>query len=150
MYRVLVTLAALSLATPGFADNHATGDAAKGAKTFNKCKSCHMIVSDTDEVIQKGGKTGPNLWGIYQRVPGSVEDYKYGKDMVAAGELVPDGWDEETFVAYVADPKKWLQTTLESNKVRSKMSFKLKKANDAKDVWAYLLSVGPEPVAATE
>ena len=33
------------------------GDAAKGEKGFNKCKSCHMIVDDGGDTIVKGGKT---------------------------------------------------------------------------------------------
>lgn len=145
MYRVLTTVAALALAVPAFADGHASGDAAKGKKAFNKCKSCHMIVSDEGETIVKGGKTGPNLYGIYQRVPGTAEGYKYGKDMVAAGETLPGGWDEATFVEYVADPRAWVKKALDSTGAKSKMSFKLKKEKDAMNVWAYLVSVGPAP-----
>jgi len=146
MNRILATLAAVTLAAPVFADGHATGDADAGEKVFKKCKSCHMIVSDAGDTIQKGGKTGPNLWGLYQRVPGTA-DYKYGKDLVAAGETMPDGWDEATFVAYVADPRGWLREVTDNSKAKSKMSFKLKKEEDAANVWAYLVSVGPEPAA---
>ena len=145
MNRIFATLMAATFAVPAFADGHATGDAEAGEKVFNKCKSCHMIVSDADETIVKGGKTGPNLWGVYQRQPGSVEGFKYGKDLIAAGEGLPDGWTEEMFIEYVADPKKWLQATLDSTKAKSKMSFKLKKAEDAANVWAFLVSVGPAP-----
>ncbi|MFK7877461.1 MAG: cytochrome c family protein [Paracoccaceae bacterium] len=143
MNRILATLAAVTLAAPAFADGHATGDAAAGEKVFNKCKSCHMIVSDAGETILKGGKTGPNLWGVFQRQPGSLDGFKYGKDLVAAGETMTDGWDEASFSAYVEDPRKWLRATLDNSKAKSKMSFKLKKAEDQADVWAYLVSVGP-------
>jgi len=145
MNRILATLAAAALAGPVFAGGHATGDAAAGEKVFNKCKSCHMIVSDTDETIVKGGKTGPNLWGVYQRVPGGMDGFKYGKDLVAAGEITEGGWDEEMFVSYVADPRAWLREVTDNSKAKSKMSFKLKDAEDAANVWAYLVSVGPAP-----
>ncbi len=130
------------LAAPAFADGHATGDAEAGEKEWRKCKSCHMIVADDGTEVQKGGKTGPNLYGILGRTAGSVEDFKYGESIVAAGEagLV---WDEAQFVTYVADPKKFLQETLDDSKAKSKMSFKLKDAEDAANVWAYLVSVGP-------
>jgi cytochrome c len=130
-------LAATLFAAPAFAEGHASGDAGKGAKSFNKCKSCHVIVSDAGETIVKGGKTGPNLYGLVGRTAGTVEGYKYGKSLVAAGEagLV---WDEEQFVAYALDPKKFLQEYLDDSKARSKMSFKLKKGGE--DIYAYLAS----------
>ncbi len=68
------TLAALALATPVLAE----GDAAKGESDFKKCKACHMIVADDGTEIQKGGKTGPNLYGVVGRPVASVADFKYG------------------------------------------------------------------------
>ena len=113
-----------ALAMPAFADGHASGDAAEGESVFKKCRSCHMIVADDDTVIQKGGKTGPNLYGIYQRVPGSVDGFRYGKSLasVAEGGIMDDGWNEEQFVSYVADPKAWLVEVLDDSKAKSKMS----------------------------
>lgn len=143
-FTAIAALTTALLAVPAFADGHATGDAEAGEKVFKKCKSCHMIV-DGDNVVQKGGKTGPNLYGLYQRVPGSVEGFKYGKSLVMFTEngLMDEGWNEEEFVAYVADPKAWLKDRLDDSKAKSKMTFKLKDAEDAANLWAYLVSVGP-------
>lgn len=148
MNRFLTTLAALALAGPAFAEGHASGDAAEGEKVFNKCKSCHMIVSDAGEEIVKGGRTGPNMYGLIGRVPGTVEDFRYGDDLVAAGAMFADGWTEEMFVAYVQDPRGWLRETLDDSKAKSKMSFKLRNDEEAANVWAYIVSVGPAPEAA--
>ena len=52
-------------------------------------------------------------------------------------------WDEASFIDWSADPSKYLTEKLEK-KERSKMSFKLKDADDATDIWAYLVSVGPK------
>lgn len=134
----LTVLAVLALsAAPAFA----AGDAAKGEKQFKKCKSCHMVVSPEGDVLFKGGKVGPNLYGVIGRAAGGVEGFKYGKDLAAAGEggLI---WDEENIVAYMADPKKFLQETL-GKKAKSKMTFRLKK--NGEDVAAYLASVSPAP-----
>ena len=138
MNRVLATVIVGLLAVPAFAE----GDAAKGEKEFNKCKSCHMVVAEDGTEIVKGGKTGPNLWGIVGRTAGTYPDFRYGDDIVAAGEkgLV---WDEANFVAYVADPRAYLREYLGDSKAKSNMSFKL--AKGAEDVWAYLASVGPAP-----
>ncbi|MEP5154965.1 cytochrome C [Planktotalea sp.] len=126
-------IAATVFAAPAFAE----GDAAKGEKTFKKCKSCHMI-KNGDDIIVKGGKTGPNLYGVIGRTAGTVEGYKYGKSIVDAGEqgLV---WDAESVAAFTADPKGYLKEVLDDSKAKSKMSFRLKKG--AEDVVAYLESV---------
>lgn len=132
-FALIATLGlALGAAAPTFA-----ADVAKGEKTFKKCKSCHMIANG-DEVIYKGGKTGPNLYGVIGRTAGTYEGFKYGKDLVAAGAagLV---WDEENFVEYAKNPKKFLRAYLDDKKAKSKMSYKLKKGGE--DVAAYLVSV---------
>lgn len=129
------------LSAPVFADGHATGDAEAGAKVFNKCKSCHTITDAEGNKIVKGGRTGPNLYGVFNRVAGS-SDFKYAKSIVAAGEAGVT-WDEGNFINYVADPKKFLAEATGDARAKSKMSFKLKKQEDAANVWAYLVSVGP-------
>jgi|TARA_B110000211_G_C13871634_1_gene461092 cytochrome c len=140
MIRTLIAIAALSFSVPAFADGHSTGDAEAGAKTFKKCKSCHMIVADDGEVILKGGKSGPNLYGVIGMTAGTSEGFKYSKDLMAAGEagLV---WDEELLATWVQDPKAFLKDYLDNSKAKSKMSFKLKKGGE--DVAVYLASVGP-------
>ena len=140
----LISAAILGLlAAPALAE----GDPAKGEKGFNKCKSCHTVMSDSGDVIVKGGKTGPNLWGVAGRTAGTVEGFKYGDDLVAAGEggLV---WDEESFVAYAADPRKFLREVTGDSKAKSKMSFRLKKGGE--DIYAFLASHGPAPEEGAE
>jgi len=138
--RTLAILAAVSVASPTFAE----GDAAKGEKLFKKCKACHMIVNG-DDVIFKGGKTGPNLYGIIGSAAGATEDFKYGKSLAAAGEagLV---WDEELIAKYVLDPKAFLKEYLDDGGAKSSMSFRLKKGGE--DIAAYLASVAPAPEAS--
>lgn len=115
------TLVALSL--PASAE----GDAAKGEKQFNKCKACHMIASESETIV-KGGKTGPNLYGVVGRVKGSVEGFSYSDGLVAKGA---DGavWDEANIAEYVKDPSAYIGS-------KSKMTFKLAKGSE--DVAAYL------------
>lgn len=128
-------LAALALATPVFA----SGDAHEGEEDFKKCKSCHAIVADDGTEIVKGGKTGPNLYGVVGRAAGSA-DFKYGDSLKAAGEggLV---WDEDNLAKFIADPKGFLKEATGDDKAKTKMTFKLSKG--AEDMAAYLASVGP-------
>lgn len=131
---LIATAALFALSAPAFAS-----DAEKGEKEFKKCKACHMIVADDGTEIVKGGKTGPNLYGVVGRTAGTA-DFKYGDSIVAAGAagLV---WDEENLVAYMADPKAFLAEVTGDAAAKSKMSFKLSKGGD--DLAAYLASVGP-------
>lgn len=125
-----------------------TGDAEAGEKTFRSCKSCHSIVNtETEEVIYKGGKTGPNLYGVAYNKAASAEDFNYSSSLEEAGEkgLM---WTEENFVAFVKDPKDFLKEHLGDDGARSKMSFKLRK--DHEDVFAYLASVGPDMEAKAD
>ncbi len=135
MHRILAAATAVAglLAAPVMAE----GDADKGEKGFKKCKSCHMIVSDAGDTIVKGGKTGPNLYGLPGRTVASA-DFKYGDSIISVGEA-GTVWDEETFVGYVQDPKKWLIEATGDSKAKSKMAFKLKKGGE--DIYAYLVSV---------
>lgn len=122
------------------AEGHSSGDPEAGEKGFNKCKSCHSVISDGGEKIVKGGKTGPNLYGLSGRVAASVDGFSYGKSIKALGES-GFAWEEAEFVAYVADPTDFLKEKLDDSKARSKMSFKLKKEEDALNIWAYLVSL---------
>ncbi|GAA6178405.1 MULTISPECIES: c-type cytochrome [Sulfitobacter] len=141
------TLALAFLGMPVFADGHATGDANAGEKVFKRCKACHSIIDTSGDVIQKGGAVGPNLYGLYNRIAGTdpVFSDKYGSSIVEAGESGL-AWSETDFMSYVADPKKFLAVYLDDKQAKSKMGFKLKKVDDARDIWAYLVSVGPEVV----
>lgn len=134
MIRTLTAVALMITAAPAFAE----GDAAAGEKGFNKCKSCHMVVSPAGDTIVKGGRTGPNLYGIAGRTAGTVDGFRYGDDLVKVGEAGL-AWDETTFVQYTKDPRKFLRETLGDNSAKSKMTFKLR--SGAEDIYAYLVSV---------
>jgi cytochrome c len=128
------TLAMLALAAPAFA----AGDAAKGEKEFMKCKACHSIVADDGTAIVKGGKVGPNLYGVVGRPAASVADFAYSDILKAAGAagLV---WAEADLVAYLPDPSKFLEEKTGDATGKSKMTFKMAKGGE--DVVAYLASV---------
>jgi len=115
----------------------AEGDAVVGEKLFKKCSTCHTVGSDAKH------KQGPILNGVIGRVAGSLEEFKYGKSIKAAGEsgLV---WDEDLIFDYLANPKKFLGAYLGNKKAKSKMNFKLKKEDDRRNLIAYLATFSPE------
>ncbi len=116
-------------------------DAAAGAAVFEKCKSCHNA--------DNGGAnaTGPNLWGVVGRAPGSHPGFAYSDGMKAEGAKLP-AWDYQHLYEFLAGPQKYISGT--------KMSFVgLKKPEDRINVIAYLHAQGgtlpipaPNPAAA--
>ncbi|MEL6885463.1 MAG: c-type cytochrome [Pseudomonadota bacterium] len=147
MFRPLALVAATTLAAPAFADGHASGDAAAGEKAFRQCISCHVVVNDEGETLAgRKAKTGPNLYGVAGRALGAVEDFKYSDIIMLAGEQGVV-YDEANFVAYVQDPTGWLREVTGDNG-RGKMSYKVRKEEDAVNLFAYLASLAPAPEAA--
>ncbi|UWQ18369.1 cytochrome c family protein [Jannaschia sp. M317] len=138
MLRTMTILAAAVAAGPVLADGHAaSGDAEAGEKAFRQCQSCHVVQNGDGEVLAgRAAKTGPNLYGIAGRAGGMVEDFAYSDLAVAAGEagLV---FDEANFVAYVQDPTAHLRE-VSGEGGRSKMSFKVRKEEDAVNLYAFL------------
>lgn len=118
---------------------HADGDAAKGEKEFRKCKACHAIESPTETIV-KGGHVGPDLYGVADRLAGSEEGFAYS-DIMEAAKAKGITWTEDNFVGYVQDPTGWLQKET-GDSGRAKMTFKVRKEDDAKDLFAYLSSIG--------
>lgn len=98
-----------------------TGNLDNGKQTFALCQSCHTIAA--------GGpnKTGPNLYGVFGRVAGTHEGFKYSDAVKAAGFT----WDAEKLDAWLANPKTFLPG--------NRMTFVgLKDAEKRRDLIAYL------------
>lgn len=109
-------------------------DLARGEKEFGRCLACHQV-ADGDTVLRKGGRTGPNLFGIMGK-PAASQDYLYadGLKAAAAKGLV---WDEESLTAFLLNPTEFLRS-FTGESVRTKMTFKMK---DGEHIAAYLASL---------
>jgi cytochrome c len=115
----------LILSTALFATTaNAAGDAKKGKKVFNKCKSCHTVKAGKHKI-------GPSLAGIIGKDAGKVAGFKKYKGLKTADWK----WDDANLNGWLENPKKWLKA---KNGKKSAMVFKLKKAKDRANVIAYL------------
>ena len=130
---LLLAATAVALGAPAFA-----ADPAAGEDGFKKCKACHSIIAPDGTEIQKGGRTGPNLYGMIGKGVASDPDFSYGDSLAALG-ATGAVWDEASLAAYTANPVEYLKTALGDPAAKSKMSFKL--AAGGEDVAAYLASV---------
>lgn len=135
MKKMIAMTAALTLSV-GAQMAFAEGDADAGKKTFGKCKSCHQVITPDGDILVKGGRTGPNLYGVIGRTAGAA-DFRYSKTLTALGET-GFAWTEETLAAFVKDPRGYLKE--QGTDGKTKMTFKLNKGGE--DVAAYLASLG--------
>jgi cytochrome c len=105
-----------------------TADVKAGEAVFAKCKSCH----NADNGGANG--TGPNLWGVEGRKPGSHPGFAYSSGMIDFGSKNAQ-WDYEHIYEFVKNPQKYIPGT--------KMTFVgLKQPQDRINVIAYLHAQG--------
>jgi cytochrome c len=103
-------------------------DVAAGEAVFQKCKSCH----NADNGGANG--TGPNLWGVVGRAPGSHPGFAYSDAMKAFGAKQPV-WDYQHIYEFVKGPQAYINGT--------KMTFVgLKQPQDRINLIAYLRGQG--------
>jgi cytochrome c len=119
------------------ADWVAAMDAAKGARVFRKCQSCHNV--------EPGGAngTGPALYGVVMNGKGVHEGYSFSTALAIPGEI----WTYESLDKFLEKPSAYAPGT--------KMNFVgLKKPEDRAAVIEYLRvadsapSPRPEPALA--
>ena len=115
---VLLPVLGLALVTGGSA--LAGGDAAAGAKVFNKCKTCHILSGEAKRM-------GPSLECVFGSTAGSVEGYRYSKAMSGSGIV----WSHDTMAEFLTNPRQYLKGT--------KMAFAgLKNEKQLEDLLAYM------------
>ena len=134
---LIATLTMLALAAPAVAQ-----DAAKGEKEFNKCKACHMVQAPDGTDIVKGGKTGPNLYGVVGRKAGTEEGFKYSDALIKLGEA-GEIWTVEDLEHYITNPNSYVEEKVGDKSLKTKMTFKL--AKNQADVIAFLAANSPAP-----
>jgi cytochrome c len=113
-----------------------TADLVAGKTTTAVCQTCHNF--------EKGGPnmTGPNLYGVVGRKPGSHAGFAYSSGMVAMGEKI-GAWSYDDLNTFLSGPQAYVSGT--------KMTFTgLKKQDQRINVIAYLrtLNDSPPPIPA--
>jgi cytochrome c len=109
-----------------------TADIAAGKAATAACQTCHNF--------DKGGPnmTGPNLYGVVGRKPGTHEGFSYSPGMVAEGGKLGT-WTFDDLNTFISGPQAYVQGT--------KMTFVgLKKQDTRIDVIAYLRTLSDSPV----
>lgn len=129
------TVSFLILAAAGSVHAEGAGDPDQGKELFRNCLGCHQLTSPEGDAIRKGGRAGPNLYGIVgQPAAATDENYRFSAGLKALNESGLT-WDEASLTAFITNPNVYLKETLGAGH-RSKMPFALPKG--AADIAAYL------------
>lgn len=111
---------------------------------FRQCTACHVVVNDAGETLAgRNARTGPNLYGIAGQAAGAVEGFRYSSAMQEAAEAGVV-WTEENFVDYVQGPTAFVRQATGDSGARSKMTYRVRDAQEARDLYAYLASLSAE------
>jgi cytochrome c len=119
----LIGLLAASLAAT------AEGDAARGARVFQRCYACHSV--DPNET---GQLQGPSLYRVIGRPAASVAGFEYSDAMKAKGATGLT-WTAAALDRFVADPEAFVPGTT------MVVLPPLQDAQDRTDLIAYLSGV---------
>lgn len=130
-------LASCAIATMACtADASELGNAAAGEKAFAQCKGCHQVGDSARHRI------GPHLNGIFGRVAGSHDDFRYSKSFERAGAGGLE-WHAETLDVFLENPRAMTSGT--------RMSFRgIKDAQERHDLIAYLRTYSDSPADIPE
>ena len=103
-------------------------DVNAGKQVATKCQSCHNLDQNGPNM------TGPNLWGVLGRQPGTHPGFAYSDAMKAFGQTQKI-WDFEHVNDFITGPQNYINGT--------KMTFiGLKQRQDRINVLAYLHTLG--------
>lgn len=74
--------------------NAAQGDAKRGDKLFEECRTCHSVKAGEHGV-------GPSLQAVIGRKAGALDDFRYSPQLKRSNLT----WNAKTLDAFIADPQ---------------------------------------------
>lgn len=105
-------------------------------RLWANCRTCHAVTAPDGRVLARGGRSGPNLFGLAGRPLAGDSNFKlYSPELVS---LRNSGrrWNEADFVAYLANPDQFLQTATGRPAARSDMHVQMRQGGAA--LWAWI------------
>ena len=112
---------------------------AAGQELWRECRVCHMVAAPDGTILERGGRSAPNLYGIAGRRAGTDPGFRrYSEEMQQAGR---DGlvWTREAFVDYLRDTGDFMRRTTGDPETRGHMNASL--SEGAGELFDYLRSL---------
>jgi cytochrome c len=125
MKPLFVIAACLSFATQAFAADPQWPD----------CRTCHQVQAPDGTVLARGGRAGPNLYGVTGReLAGDTGFRLYSEGLLEAAQTGAR-WTQDNFNAYLAGPDQFLQSLTGDSTLESGMHVALRADGTALYRW---------------
>lgn len=119
---ILATGLALLTAVP-VANAQSNGDPKRGERLYeSRCGGCHSLDAN---------RVGPKHRGVFGRRAGAVDGFSYSKAVKAAGVV----WNATTLDSWLTNPQRFIPG--------QRMNFRVRKAEDRRDIIAFLRCSAP-------
>ncbi|WP_071795560.1 c-type cytochrome [Natronohydrobacter thiooxidans] len=102
------------------------GSAVADEARWRDCRTCHTVEAPDGNVLARGGRSGPNLYGIARRPLASASGFAFYSNDMRAAAATGARWSEENFVAYLAGPDEFLRRVTGDDNAQSGMHVELR------------------------
>ncbi len=106
---------------------------------WRDCRTCHAVESPSGDVIARGGRSGPNLYGIANRPLAADSGFRFYSDDLRAAAATGARWNESNFVAYMSGPDEFLRAMTGNPNAESGMHVALR--SGARELFQWLDSL---------
>ena len=113
--------------------------ALSGENRWRDCRTCHAVTAHDGSELARGGRSGPNLYGITNAPLTADSGFRFYSDDLRAAAATGARWTEENFVAYLTSPDEFLRSVTGNPEAESGMHIELR--SGARDLFAYLESL---------
>ncbi len=104
------------------------------------CRTCHQVQAPDGTVLARGGRAGPNLYGVAGRPLAGDAGFRLYSDGLLAAAQTGARWTEGNFNAYLAGPDQFVQNLTGNAAFESGMHVALRGDGSALYQWLQDLS----------
>jgi cytochrome c len=97
---------------------------------WRDCRTCHAVVTPNGTELARGGRSGPNLYGIANRPLAGDPAFRFYSDDLRAAGAAGLRWTQDNFAAYLADPDEFLRSATGNPEAESGMHVQLRRGAD--------------------
>lgn len=116
-----------------------TAPAMAGEARWRDCRTCHTVSAPDGSELARGGRSGPNLFGIANAPLANDSGFRFYSDDLRTAAATGARWTEDNFVAYLAAPDQFLRSVTGNPSAQSGMHVELR--SGARELFAYLQSL---------
>lgn len=113
--------------------------ATAGERLWADCRTCHAVTAPDGTVLARGGRSGPDLFGISGRAAAADGDFAFYSPAMRAAAATGLRWSEDNFVAYLANPDQFLRAVTGDPQASAEMHVQMKQGG--REIYAYLRSL---------